>query len=44
MVLQGAWQIIKEAGLKWVNDNAQRLGAALAFFSVLSLGPAPAAT
>jgi uncharacterized BrkB/YihY/UPF0761 family membrane protein len=44
MVLQTAWQILREPGSKWVDDNAQRLGAALAFFSVLSLAPAPAAT
>jgi len=34
-----AFQIVREAGSDWVRDNAQRLGAALAFYSVLSLAP-----
>jgi membrane protein len=31
--------VLKEAALKWVNDRGQRLGAALAFYSILSLAP-----
>ncbi len=39
MFIRGIWQLVSEAGSKWVDDNAQRLGAALAFYSVLSLAP-----
>jgi membrane protein len=34
-----AWQIMKAAGSDWVEDRAAQLGAALAFYSVLSLAP-----
>ena len=37
--LSEAWQVLKAAGADWVDDNAARLGAALAFYSVLSLAP-----
>lgn len=32
-------QIFKETAVKWSDDNAARLGASLAFYSILSLGP-----
>jgi membrane protein len=35
----GAWQEIREAASEWSSDNAAQLGAALAFYSVLSLAP-----
>lgn len=34
-----AWATIKEAGKDWVEDKAAQQGAALAFYSVLSLAP-----
>jgi membrane protein len=36
---QGAWQIIKQAAVDWSEDKAAQMGAALAFYSVLSLAP-----
>jgi membrane protein len=38
-VLREAGQILKEATLDWIDDKASQLGAALAFYSVLSLAP-----
>jgi len=37
--LQGGWQIVKQAAADWSEDNATQMGAALAFYSVLSLAP-----
>jgi len=34
-----AWELIKETFAEWNDDNAPRLGAALAFYTVLSLAP-----
>jgi membrane protein len=31
--------VFKETFSEWNNDNAQRLGASLAFFTMLSLAP-----
>src|SRR5258706_6588832 len=31
--------LFREAGDEWINDHAQRLGASLAFYSLLSLAP-----
>lgn len=31
--------LLKEAGLGWINDNASRLSAALAYYTVFSLAP-----
>lgn len=31
--------LLMETGREWLDDNAARLGAALAFYSILSLGP-----
>jgi membrane protein len=36
---RAAWQEIREAAGDWSNGNAAQLGAALAFYSVLSLAP-----
>ncbi|WP_140985338.1 YihY/virulence factor BrkB family protein [Asticcacaulis tiandongensis] len=33
------WKMLKESGQEWLNDKVPRLGAALAFYSVLSIGP-----
>jgi membrane protein len=33
------WSLIKETVISWVNHKAAGLGAALAFYSVFSLGP-----
>jgi len=34
-----AWQILKHAGERWIAHKCSRLGAALAYYSVFSLGP-----
>ena len=31
--------LLKEAGSAWLEDNAPRLGAALAFYMIFSLAP-----
>jgi membrane protein len=36
---QNAWQVIKTAAADWSEDKAAQMGAALAFYSVLSLAP-----
>jgi membrane protein len=33
------WRLLKDAGVKFSDDNASRLGAALAFYTALSLSP-----
>jgi membrane protein len=33
------WRILQEAAADWMADNAARMGAALAFYSILSLAP-----
>lgn len=33
------WTILKETGADWSNDNATRLAAALAYYTVLSIAP-----
>jgi membrane protein len=33
------WQLAKEAGSNWVAHKDARLGAALAYYSVFSIGP-----
>jgi membrane protein len=33
------WQFVKEVLSEWSHDNAQRLGAALAYYSVFSIAP-----
>lgn len=35
----GAWQMLREAGSDWLEDDAPQQGAALAFYSILSLAP-----
>jgi membrane protein len=37
--LRGAWEIVRAAASDWVEDKAAQMGAALAFYSVLSLAP-----
>jgi membrane protein len=36
---QGAWEIVKQAAHDWFDDRAAEMGAALAFYSALSLAP-----
>jgi len=33
------WDLLKDAGMGWSNHKAARLGAALAYYSVFSVGP-----
>jgi membrane protein len=39
MILKDAWTIIENAGTWWLEAKAPRLGAALAFYAVISLAP-----
>ena len=39
MHLKKIWAIVREAGQEWMDDNAMRLSAALAFYTILSLAP-----
>lgn len=39
MNVKEIWAVLKEAGAEWVDDKASQLGAALAFYSILSLAP-----
>jgi len=34
-----AWELLKSTAVKWVNDKAPRLGAALAYYTVFALVP-----
>ena len=38
-VAPGLWPLIKQAGTQWVGHKDARLGAALAYYSVFSIGP-----
>lgn len=33
------WEVVRDAGDAWLDDRAPRIGAAIAFFTALSLGP-----
>ena len=35
----GYWGLFRDAALRWINHKAARLGAALAYYSVFSIGP-----
>jgi membrane protein len=37
--LAEGWSVIREAARRWLADRAARLGAALAFYTIFSLGP-----
>jgi len=39
MAIHQAWNIVVEAGKGWMTDNAPRMAAALAFYTILSLTP-----
>lgn len=39
MRLATLWGLLRDAAVKWRKDNAPRLGAALAFYTLLSLAP-----
>jgi membrane protein len=39
MDLKGHWALLKEAGREWLEDKAPRLGAALAYYTALSIAP-----
>lgn len=36
---RATWEIVRTAGEEWLDDRAPRIGAALAFFTALSLAP-----
>ena len=38
-VLKGLWALLHDAGAGWLKHQASRTGAALAFYTVFSLGP-----
>jgi membrane protein len=38
-VAPGWWPLLRQAGMQWINHKDARLGAALAYYSVFSLGP-----
>lgn len=38
-MLRTAWTLLRQTADEWLADHAPRLGAALAFYSMLSLGP-----
>jgi membrane protein len=37
--LRSAWEMVREAAADWVEDKAAQQGAALAFYSILSIAP-----
>ena len=37
--LLGWWALFRDAALRWIDHKAARLGAALAYYSVFSIGP-----
>jgi membrane protein len=37
--LRGFWQLIKTAGVHWMDDKAPRLGAALSYYTVFAIPP-----
>ena len=39
LLLQALPRVFRQASSEWINDNAPRLGAAVAFYSLLSLAP-----
>src|SRR5580658_2363498 len=39
MSLKGLWQLIVDAGTRWSDNNAPRLGAALAYYAIFSIAP-----
>ncbi len=39
MRIRAIWDLLKETGQRWWQDEAPRLGAALAFYTMLSLAP-----
>ncbi|MEP6600803.1 MAG: YhjD/YihY/BrkB family envelope integrity protein, partial [Nitrospirota bacterium] len=39
VVVRGVWMLLREAFYAWLDDNVQRLGAALAYYTVFSLAP-----
>ncbi len=39
MTVKGIWYLLKTAAESWNNDNAQRLGAALSFYTVFAVSP-----
>jgi membrane protein len=39
MKIKPVWEVIKTAGVAWINDNAPRLGASLSFYTIFALSP-----
>jgi len=37
--LRHVWDLFKQSGIEWNNDNAMRLSAALAYYTIFSLAP-----
>ena len=37
--LRHVWELLKQSGIEWNNDNAMRLSAALAYYTIFSLAP-----
>ncbi len=38
--MREAWRLLRDTGSDWYEDRAQRLGAALAFYTLFALAPA----
>ncbi len=39
MSFKGVFELVKDAGQKWINDNAARLGAALSYYTIFAIPP-----
>lgn len=39
MTMIGFWEVVKEAATRWVDDYAQSMGAALAYYTMFSIAP-----
>ena len=39
VVARGVWMLLRDSFYAWLDDNVQRLGAALAYYTVFSLAP-----
>ena len=37
--MSGAWRLVRQTASDWYDDRAQRLGAALAFYTLFALAP-----
>src|SRR5438093_10617124 len=39
VVARGVWMLLRDSFYAWLDDNVQRLGAALAYYTIFSLAP-----